>query len=112
VRRHDLGWGLLVAVVTLLCVALPVGWAGSLAHASFSGCWITCGGSPKPAIGAVWSLVAALLLATPVALGLIVARVRSWAAWLTNAVLVLVVVGAWVLFSLDPDTAEFFVSLG
>ena len=107
-RRRSLFTGL----VTLLVAAYPLAWAASLAHASLSGCWLTCGGDPNPVVGALWAIVAAALLAAPVGVAMSKARVRSWAAWVTAALAVLLAVGAWVVFSLDPANAEFFVKLG
>jgi hypothetical protein len=64
------------------------------------------------ASGLAWSLVTAVLAGILVGAGLSVARVRSWAAWTGAVLLVLGAAGAWALFSLDPDNAEFFVRLG
>ncbi|TFV47523.1 hypothetical protein [Blastococcus sp. TF02A-35] len=104
--------GLGAALLTGLVVAYPLAWVASTAHAAFSGCWSSCGGASRPGSGLAWSAVAAVLLAVPIAVGLDVARVRSWAAWVTGAVVVVAATGAWAWFSLDPDNAEFFVRLG
>jgi hypothetical protein len=104
--------GLGAALVTGLVVAYPLMWAASLTHAAFSDCWISCGEEPSPAWGVVWSLVSAVLLGAPIVLGLRVARVRSRAAWAAGFLLVLLLVTAWAIFSLDPDNAELFVKLG
>jgi hypothetical protein len=104
--------GLLAALLTLVVAAYPVVGTASLAHAGFSGCWLTCGGDPNPVVGLLWTIVAAVLLATPVALGMSIATVRSWAAWVTAALAVALAASAWVAFSLDPAHAAFFVKLG
>jgi hypothetical protein len=69
---------------------------GLFAYASFTGCFLSCT-MPEPGTGLVWSAVAVVLLALPVALGLATAGVRSRAAWWSAAVLVLLVVGGWDL---------------
>jgi hypothetical protein len=104
--------GLVVGLATLLGLAVPVVALASLAHTGFSGCWIACGGAPNPALGIVGTLAAAAVLATAPAVGLIVARVRSPRVWTVVALAVAGAAVAWVFFSLDPDTAEFFVRLG
>ena len=101
--------GLLAGLVTLLAAALPIAWAASLAHAAFSGCWLTCGGAPDSTEGALWAIAAAALLGIPVGVGLRTARVRSWVAWSVAALAVLLAVGGWVTFSVDPANADFFV---
>jgi hypothetical protein len=101
--------GLFTGLVTLLVAALPLAWAASLAHASFSGCWLTCGGAPDSTEGTLWAMVAAALLGVPVGVALSTARVRSWAVWGTAALAVLLAVGGWVMFSMDPANADFFV---
>ena len=63
-------------------------------------------------MGVLWAVVAAVLLATPVALGMRIAAVRSWAAWVTASLAVVLAVSAWVVFSMDPVHAAFFVELG
>jgi hypothetical protein len=98
-----------VGLLVLLGVAYPGMVVASLAHAAFSGCWIGCGGTSNPALGVVLSLVGAGLLWTPVAVGLRVAGANSWGARIAGVVVVLLVVGGWVLFSLDPAHADFFV---
>lgn len=62
--------------------------------------------------GLLWAIVVVVLLATPVAVGMRIAAVRSWAAWVIAALAVVLVVSAWVVFSLNPDNAAFFVELG
>ena len=69
---------------------------GLVAYASFTGCFISCS-EPEPGAGLVWSAVAAVLLALPLALGLSTAGVRSRAAWWSAAALVLLAVGGWDL---------------
>ncbi len=103
---------LLTGLLFLVLLVYPVFVAGGLAHSAFSGCWLTCGGRPDTASGVVWVTAAALLLAMPIAWGMIEARVRSWTAWAAAALLIALAVSAWVLFSLDPDNAAFFVELG
>lgn len=96
----------------LLGAAYPLAGAASLSHVMFSGCWLACGGTPNPVAGIVWVAVGALLLGTPFAVGMFVARVRSWLAWAAVAFLVLLAATSWVMFSVDPDNAEFYISLG
>jgi hypothetical protein len=88
--------GFLVGLVLLGLLAYPIGVLGLFAYSSFTGCFISCT-TPEPGTGLLWSAVAALLLALPVALGLATAGVRSRAAWWTAAALVLLVVGGWDL---------------
>jgi hypothetical protein len=57
-------------------------------------------------------IVGAVFLAAPFVVGMRIARVRSWVAWAAVTILVLFAVYAWVVFSLDPANAEFYVSLG
>ncbi|RBY88199.1 hypothetical protein DQ244_16800 [Blastococcus sp. TBT05-19] len=104
--------GLGAALVSGLVVAYPLAWMASIAHAEFSGCWLSCGGDPRPASGLAWSVVVAVLLAVPLASGLAVARVRSWGAWTVGVLLVLGTTAAWAAFSLAPGNADFFVGLG
>ena len=101
--------GLVTGLSTLAVAALPLAWALSLTHAAFSGCWLTCGGGPDRAEGLLWAIVAAVLLGIPIGVALTTARVRSWAVWGTAALVVLVAVGGWVSFSVDPANADFFV---
>lgn len=103
--------GLIVGIMTFAGLAYFIVATASLTHAAFSGCWLSCGGDPALAWGVLWAVVTAALLATPIAIGLHIARVRSRIAWATAALVVLLMVAAWVLFSLDPDNADFFVSL-
>ncbi len=78
----------------LALVAMPAGWTGFLALISFNGCLVECG-APEPGAGALWASVTAVLLALPVIVGLVVARIdirRAW-PWLAgSAGLVLLVV--------------------
>jgi hypothetical protein len=74
----------------------PIGVVGLLAYTSFTGCFISCS-APAPGSGVVWSVVAGVLLAIPVALGMLTAGVRSRAAWWTAGTLVLLAVGGWDL---------------
>ena len=104
--------GLLAGLATTLLVAYPGLWAASLAHSAFSGCWLTCAGTPSPVGGTALALVGAALLAAPFVVGLAAARVRSRWPWLAAALVVVAVVGGLVLFSIDPDNADFFVTLG
>lgn len=101
--------GMIAGLLTLLAAALPIASAASLAHAAFSGCWLTCGGSPDRTEGVLWSLVAAALLGTPIGVALSTARVRSWVVWGIAALAVLLAVGGWVVFSVDPSNADLFV---
>jgi hypothetical protein len=101
--------GLFAGLMTLLVAALPLGWALSLTHASFSGCWLTCGGAPSSAEGTLWAIVAAVLLGIPLGVALTTARVRSWVVWGAAALAVLLAVSGWVMFSVDPANADFFV---
>ncbi|SDF77710.1 hypothetical protein SAMN05660662_3379 [Blastococcus aurantiacus] len=57
----------------------------------------------------LWAIVAAALLTVPVGVALSTARVRSWVVWAIAAVAVLLAVGGWVIFSVDPANADFFV---
>lgn len=104
--------GVFAFLMGLLGAAYPLAVTASFAHAMFSGCWLACGGAVNPSAGIVWVVVCALLLGTPFAIGMYVARVRSWSAWAAVAFLILLAATSWLLFSLDPDTAEFYVSLG
>ena len=104
--------GFRAALVTFLIVAYPLLWTASLTHAAFSGCWLSCGGKPSPAFGIAWGMVGGVLLGAPLAVGLRTAKVRSRAAWVAGVLVVLLVVAAWAVFSLDPGHAEFFVELG
>jgi hypothetical protein len=86
--------GLAVGLLGLLLLGYPILVTALLASASFSGCFLECG-LPQPGRGVAWSLVTALLLAVPVALGLAVARVRSRAGWLSAGGVVAVAVLGW-----------------
>jgi hypothetical protein len=101
--------GLITAVLSLV----PCWWLASfiavLAHANFNGCWLTCGGHRNPAGGVLWTMFAAALLVAPLAAGMWVARVRSRAAWASVAVVVVLAVTGWIVFSLDPDNTDYFV---
>ncbi len=99
-------------LLTLPVTALPVYMLASMAHASFSGCWLACGGTTHPILGTVWMVVAAAILATPIGVALRVAHVRSWTAWATTALLIAAAAGAWVVSSLDSANADFFIHLG
>ena len=103
--------GLLIGLVSLPVTALPVYMVASLAHASFSGCWLACGGTTDPILGTVWVVVAAAILATPIGVALRVAH-ASWMDWATTALAIAAAAGAWVVFSLDPANADFFIHLG
>lgn len=101
--------GLVAGLAALLLVALPLGWAASLSHAAFSGCWLVCGSTPDATEGVLWAIVAAALLGVPVGVALGTARVRSWVVWVLAALAVLLAAGGWVIFSMDPTNADFFV---
>lgn len=101
--------GLLTGLLTLSVAALPLAWALSLTHAAFSGCWLTCGGAPDPASGTLWAIVATVLLGIPLGAALSAAHVRSRAVWATAALVVLLAVSGWVVFSMDPSGADVFV---
>ena len=73
--------GILVGLAVLALVAPPAGVAGFFALAAFSGCFLGCA-EPDRAVGAFWAAIAVLLLALPVAAGLIAARVHSLRGWL------------------------------
>jgi hypothetical protein len=90
--------GLAVGLVLLACVGYPVVMAGVLAYASFTGCFIECT-SPDPGVGLVWSAVAAVALALSLGVGMAVAGVRSRAAWLGAAAVVLLAVAGWDLLA-------------
>jgi hypothetical protein len=104
--------GLLIGLATLLVAAYPVSAAASMAHASFSGCWLACGGTTSPVLGTVWVVIAAALLAAPIGLGLRVAQVRSRTVWATVALVLGVAAVAWVAFSVSPANGNFFINLG
>ena len=101
--------GLVFGLIALLLALYPLAGAASLAHASFTGCWLACGGTANPTVGTLWAVAAAGLLAAPAVVAMRTARVRSWAAWAVAAVVVVLAVSAWVVFSLDPANAEFFI---
>ena len=90
--------GIAVGVVALLVLGYPILVTGLLAHASFSGCFLECR-LPQPGRGIAWSVVTAVLLAVPIALGLSVARVRSRAGWLSAGGVVVAAVLAWGVLS-------------
>jgi hypothetical protein len=90
--------GLAVGFVTLLVVGYPVVAVGLVAYTSFTGCFISCG-EPQPGRGLLWSALAAVLLAVPVAAGLAVAGVRSRAAWLCSLGAVVAAVAGWALLA-------------
>ena len=93
--------GLAVGVVLLALLAYPLGVLGLFAYSSFTGCFLECS-TPEPGSGVLWSGFAALVMAIPLALGMVVAGVRSRAAWLAAGAVVLVVVVGWdVLAVLD-----------
>lgn len=104
--------GLAVGTVVLLGLAYAIAATASFAHAALSGCWLSCGGDPDPAWGLVWVAVSTVLLFIPAAVGLHIARIRARSAWVTAALVVVVLAAAWIWFSLDPDNAELFISLG
>ncbi|WP_104525163.1 hypothetical protein [Blastococcus atacamensis] len=107
-RRRAVG----AALVAVLAVAYPLLWGAGLAHAEFSGCWLSCGGDPRFASGVAWTTFSAVLLGIPLAAGLLAGSVRSWVAWAVGVLLILLAATAWVMFSLDPGNAAFFVALG
>jgi hypothetical protein len=69
-----------VGVGVLAVVALPLGFAGFAALASFSGCFLECS-EPEPLVGALWAGIALFLLAVPVVAGLVTARVLTAPGW-------------------------------
>lgn len=81
------GRGLLVAVGVFLVICVPAAGSAYLAVISLSGCLIECS-DPAPVRGAWWTLVTLVLLAAPVVVGLIVARVplRRSGPWLLGLV--------------------------
>lgn len=87
-----------MGLVTLLLLGYPILVTALLATWSFTGCFLECS-ARQPGRGVAWSVVTALLLAVPVALGLAVARVRSWSAWLAAGGVVAVVVLGWAVLS-------------
>ena len=101
--------GVVTALVSLLPCWYLAAFTAGVAHAAFNGCWLTCGGEPTTAGGIVATILGALLLAAPFAAGMWVARVRSWAAWASLAVPVVLAVIGWIVFSLDPDNTDYFV---
>jgi hypothetical protein len=79
------GWGLLAGLAVFGVVAIPAGWSAYFSLVSFTGCFIECT-EPAPGVAAMWASMAILLLALPIATGLIVARVplrRGW-PWLVG----------------------------
>jgi len=80
----------------LALLAYPIGVLGLLAYSAFTGCFLSCG-TPQPGTALVWSAIAAVLLALPLAVGLSIAAARSRRAWWSAAAMVLVVVAGWDL---------------
>ena len=80
----------------LALLAYPIGVLGLLAYSAFTGCFLSCS-APQPGTGLVWSAIAAVLLALPLAVGMSIAGARSRRAWSSAAALVLVVVAGWDL---------------
>jgi hypothetical protein len=87
--------GVAVGVGVLVVVAGPAYWTGVFALAGFTGCFIECTG-PEPLIGALWAGITLLLLAIPVAAGLLAARVESRRPVLLAA-LAVVLIAAWAI---------------
>jgi hypothetical protein len=83
--------GLVIFLVLFALLAYPIGVTGLFAYAGFTGCFISCS-APEPGTGLLWSAVAAVLLALPLALGMATAGVRSPAAWWSASALVLLAV--------------------
>ena len=79
-------------------LAYPIAVTGLFAYAGFTGCFISCT-TPEPGTGLLWSAIAAVLLAIPLAVGMVTAGVRSRAAWWSAAGLVLLAVGTWDLLA-------------
>ena len=103
--------GLLAGGAALLVVTYPLAWLLSLSHAAFSGCWIGCGGDARPVAGFLYATFAGIALGVPLAVGLLLAGSRSILSWCLAAAVVAMVIAAWVVFSRDPENADFFVSL-
>ena len=101
--------GLITALLSLVPCWYLAAFTAGVAHASFNGCWLSCGGDRNPTGGVLATIFGALLLAAPIAAGMWVARVRSWAAWASVAVLVVLAVIGWMVFSLHPDNTDYFV---
>jgi hypothetical protein len=80
----------------LALLAYPIGVLGLLAYSAFTGCFLSCS-TPQPGTGLVWSAIAVVLLALPLAVGMSIAGARSRRAWWSAAALVLVVVAGWDL---------------
>lgn len=75
--------GVLAGLSLLVLVAVPAAWFAYFALVSFTGCFIECG-PPDVGTGVLWGSLALFLLALPVLIGLIVARVplRRALPWL------------------------------
>lgn len=67
--------GVAAGAVTLAVVAVPAFWTGFFALASFTGCSLECH-EPEVGVGLLWAAVTALLLALPIAVGLVVSGAR------------------------------------
>lgn len=86
-RSALIGW--LTGVVALALVAVPAFYAGIFAIAGYTGCFLSCS-EPEPSVGLLWTGVTIVLLALPVAVGVVAARVRSVGGWLMVGVVVVV----------------------
>lgn len=68
-------------MVALALVAVPAFYAAIFAIAGYTGCFLSCS-EPEPSSGLLWTGVTIVLLAIPVAVGLVAARVRTLGGWL------------------------------
>ncbi len=86
-RSALVGW--LAGVVALALVAVPAFYAAIFAIAGYTGCFLSCS-EPEPLSGLLWTGVTIVLLALPVAAGLVAVRVRSLGGWLAVGAVVVV----------------------
>lgn len=89
--------GAVVAAGVLALVAVPAFYTALFAVAGFSGCFLECN-TPDPMVGMGWSIITLVLLALPIAAGLVATRVRSKRGWLIVAV---VVCALYVIYKLS-----------
>jgi hypothetical protein len=103
---------LVVGLLGALLSAYVALFLFGLAHAVFNGCWLSCGGTPNFWGGVVVTVIAGALVMAPVVLLMLALRASRTAIVVVGATGVLLIVGAWMIFSLDPANREYFVASG